>query len=305
MNRKQYIASLILLAVATVALFVTNYFFTYMEMIYIPLIVMLAYIIIKSRITGPLQMFANKFSMLVDYDLDVQGAVELCKKGYENAPTYNIKALYQLYYGMGLYYAGRYEDAIKMLNTIDLKKIQTIYHILIFAFICYSSAEIKDEETFNYTLQRIKDAKPRVGAKYQPFADNYIEILESIHNLESDPEHYKEVVEKHFAREDGYISTKLVYNYRLAFYYQAIGDVVEADKCFAFVIANGKEHHTAIRAKELFKNSVNVEDYVYVVPTPVDPAEEAENPEVVETQSIESGEAVNEEEKTEEENKEE
>jgi tetratricopeptide (TPR) repeat protein len=290
MNRKQYIASLIILGVGTAALFITNYFFQYMQMLYIPLIVMLAYVFIKYKVTGPLQMFANKFSMLVDYDLEVEQAVELSKKGYENAPTQNIKALYQLYYGMGLYYAGQYEEAIKMLNTIDLRKLQSIYHILIFAFVCYCCTETKDWETFRYTLDRIKTTKAKVGARYQSFANNYVEILEAIQNAENDPEHYKEVVEKHFNREDGFISTKLVYNYRLSFYHKALGNDLEADKCLAFVIANGKNHHTALRAKELFKNLVNVEDYVYVVPNPAEPLQE-EKPEVIESQTGESTES--------------
>lgn len=291
MNRKTYIASLIILGVGTVALFITNYFFAYMEMLYIPLIVMLGYIIIKYKVTGPLQSFSTKFSMLVDYDLDVEQAVELCKKGYENAPTKNIQALYQLYYGMGLYYAGRYDEAIKMLNTIDLRKLQSIYHILIFAFVCYCCTETKDWETFRYTLDRIKATKPKVGARYQSFAENYVEILEAVQNVENDPEHYREIVEKHFKREDGFISTKLVYNYRLAFYHKAVGNDLEADKCLAFVIANGKDHHTALRAKEMFKNLVNVEDFVYVVPNPAEPVQE-EKPEVIESltgESVEPG----------------
>jgi hypothetical protein len=49
----------------------------------------------------------------------------------------------------------------------------------------------------------------------------------------------------------------------MAYYYRAINDEVEMDKCLAKVIANGKNHHTAIRAKELFKNNVKVEDYVF------------------------------------------
>jgi hypothetical protein len=34
------------------------------------------------------------------------------------------------------------------------------------------------------------------------------------------------------------------------------------DKHLAYVIANGKNHHTALRAKEKFHNSVDVADYV-------------------------------------------
>jgi hypothetical protein len=82
-------------------------------------------------------------------------------------------------------------------------------------------------------------------------------------NIDTDLEGYKEAIESHFGKHDGYISTKLIYNYRMALYYEKIGDKLEADKCLAFVIANGKEHHMVARANERFRNSVNVEDYVY------------------------------------------
>jgi hypothetical protein len=69
-------------------------------------------------------------------------------------------------------------------------------------------------------------------------------------------------VEKHFSRNDGYITTQLVYQYRLALYYEKIGDDLERDKCLAFVIANGKEHHTAKSARMKFKGLVNVDEFV-------------------------------------------
>ncbi|MBI9009555.1 MAG: Rho termination factor N-terminal domain-containing protein [Tenericutes bacterium] len=49
----------------------------------------------------------------------------------------------------------------------------------------------------------------------------------------------------------------------MALYYKAVGNIEEMDKCFARVIANGKNHHTAIRSKAMFKGSVAVEDYVF------------------------------------------
>ena len=88
---------------------------------------------------------------------------------------------------------------------------------------------------------------------------------------------YKDMIEKHFSHPDGYISTKLVFHYRMADYYERLGDTLEMDKNLAFVIANGKNHHTAVQARRKFKNSVNVDDYIIVEETP----SEAE-PEVIE-----------------------
>lgn len=95
------------------------------------------------------------------------------------------------------------------------------------------------------------------------FVGSYLQVLEALKGLEDNPEHFKEVIESQFSRNDGYVSTKLIYNYRMAQYYKTINDEVEMDKCLAKVIANGKEHHTAIQARKMFKNSVNIEDYVF------------------------------------------
>jgi len=288
MNRKQYLASIIILGVVTAGLVVTNTIYAFMDWLYVFIIVSAGYLFIKYKVSGPLQMFATKFSMLVDYDLDVEGAVKMCEQAIADAPTRSIEALYRVYGGMALYYAGRYQDAVKMLNAVELKRLNSVYHVLIFAFVCYASYEDGDLETFNFTLERIKNLKDKVGPKYQGFVDNYIEILSAIQNIDVSVDHYKEVVEKHFTREDGFISTKLIFNYRMAIYYQKIGDTLEMDKCLAFVIANGKEHHTAISARSMFKGSVDVKDYIYVEPqtkSSIDLPVEADQPELIETQS--------------------
>ncbi len=262
MNRKQYLATLIGIIVLSVALIVTNAIWGYIEWIWVVVLTMLGYIYLRYKLSAPLQLFSNKFNMLVDYDLDIAGAKRLAGESVANAPTANIKALYQMYYGMSLYYSGEYDEAIKGFHLIDLKRLNIIYHILVFAFQAYAAYEIGDETEFKQSIERIHALEPRVGNKYRPYVLSYLEILEALSNLENDPEHYKEVVEKHFGREDGYISTQLIFHYRMAGYYRALGDDLEMDRHLAFVIANGKDHHTAVRAREMFKGSVNVEEFV-------------------------------------------
>lgn len=281
MNRKQYLISVIALGVGGIALIVTNYIWQYMNQIYPVVIVLVAYLFLKYKLTSPMQLFTTKFSMLVDYDLDVEGAVALAEKAYVDAPTNAMKAIYQTYYGMGLYYAGRYQEAIKILQMIDLKKLNVVYHGLIWAFVCYAAYESEDMETFDMTLDRIKNVHHQIPARYQGFIGGYIEILEAIKNIDVSLDHYKETIEKHFSREDGYISTKLIYNYRMGVYYQKLGEELEADQCFAFVIANGKNHHTALRAKTMFKSLVNPEDFIYVPAAPETAVVDSQTPDAV------------------------
>lgn len=286
MNRKQYLGFTIALAVLGVAMIAAFYIWNdfmianNISLLYPVLIVMIGYMFLKYKTTSPMQYLTTKFSMLVDYDLDIQGAVDLCKKNFDDAPTNSLKAVYQVYYGMALYYAGQYKDAVRILNTIDLRRLNVVYHALIWAFVCYASYEDGDLETFNQTLERIKNVQGSIPARYQGFIGGYVEILEAIKNLDVNPDQYREIVEKHFAREDGYISTKLIYNYRMGLYHERMGDALEADKCFAFVLANGKAHHTALRSREHFHGLVNVEDFVW---TPEQAAQE-----VVETQTPET-----------------
>lgn len=267
MNRKQYLITLISFGVVSVALIVTNSFFEYLSWFIVVLIISAGYFYIRYKITGPLQMFATRFNMMVDYDLDVEGALKMAKENFDNAPTNAVKSLFMIYLGMAYYYNTRYRDAINTFNQIDLNKVNPLYHVLIFAFSAYAAYEEGDDEIFNLSLGRMEEVKNRINKRYLAFASNYYDILSAMKNLELDPENYREVIERNFSREDGYISTRLVYNYRMALYYKTVGNTDEMDKCLAKVIANGKNHHTAIQAKTLFQNTCNVEDFVFDNPS--------------------------------------
>ena len=263
MNRKQYLIAVIAIIAIDLALIITRIFIPYLDWTWILVIVAALYLYLKYKTTGPLQTFSTKFNMLVDYDLDVLEAKRLCQERVDQAPTKNIKAFYMVYLGMATYYNGDYEEAIKVFNQVDLKKLNNIYHILILSFIAYSAYEMEDLDTFNLSIERIKNLQATVSKKYMNFVGSYLQVLEALKGLEDNPEHFKEVIESQFSRNDGYVSTKLIYNYRMAQYYKTINDEVEMDKCLAKVIANGKEHHTAIQARKMFKNNVNIEDYVF------------------------------------------
>jgi tetratricopeptide (TPR) repeat protein len=264
MNRKTYIISVSVVVAVFTTVIVTNLILNYItNWLWIFIAAMLVYMYLRYRISSPLQMFSTKFNMLVDYDLDVKAAEKLAQDGVDNAPTEGIKALYMVYLGMAKYYLGEYRNAINTLNQVETKKLNPAYHILIFAFIAYSAYEEGDMDSFDLSLERMNTAKNRVNRKYVSFAAGYIEILQAIQNLDEDPEGYKAVIEKHFSRNDGYITTKLIYNYRLAYYYKTIGDTEEMDKCLAKVIANGKEHHTALQAQKMFTGTCNIDDFVF------------------------------------------
>ncbi len=280
MNRKEYIISISVIVTVLSAVIITNYFLQYIDnWWWIFIAALLGYMYIRYKISAPMQMFSRKFNMYVDYDLDVEAAEKLAEEGLENSPTQGIKALYMVYVGMAKYYVGKYREAINTFNQIDVKKINPAYHVLIFAFTAYSSYEEGDVEAFNQAIERIKSARNRVGKKYQSFADGYIEILNAIKNLDIDPEGYRDVVERHFSRNDGYISTKIIYNYRMAYYYRTINDTEQMDICLAKVIANGKQHHMAIQAKKIFTGTCKIEDYVFTD----DAEEKIEDIEAVET----------------------
>ncbi|PKK97479.1 MAG: hypothetical protein CVV58_01010 [Tenericutes bacterium HGW-Tenericutes-3] len=287
-NRKKYIIFLIVFLVIMITAIVVNSILpveSRIDWLWIILIGSAGYIYLKYRVSGPLQLFASKFTMLVDYDINVAEAERIAYEGMVNAPTKNVGELYRVYYGMSQYYSGKYEDAIKTFNTVELKRLNVLYHILIFAFTCYSAFELGDEETFNIALDRIKNSKSRVPGKYTNFVASYEEILEAIKNIDTSLDNYKDVIERHFSRNDGYITTKLIYNYRLALYFEKLGDDLERDKCLAFVIANGKEHHTALGAIKKFKGLVKVEDYIIKeeIPNEEIKPEEVEQIETVET----------------------
>lgn len=263
MNKKQYLTTLIVYGVFSAALIASNAFLEYLQWVWIIVIISIGYFFIRYRISQPLQVFSNKFNMLVDYDLDVEGALKLVQKYYDSAPTLQVKSLFMIYLGMANYYNGNYREAINTFNQINLKKVNQIYHILIFAFTAYSAYEENDTEAFDIAMGRLEQAKLKVNRKYFSFVSSYIEILDAMKTLETKPENYKEVIERNFSREDGYISTRLVYNYRMGLYYKSLGDEKEMDICFATVIANGKNHHTALQSKKYFKGTCNVSDFVF------------------------------------------
>ncbi len=287
-NRKKYIITLVTVLVIMTAVVVVNTILPedkQIDWLWIILIGSAGYLYLKYRVSGPLQMFASKFTMLVDYDINVAEAERMAYEGMVNAPTKNVGELYRVYYGMSQYYSGKYEEAIKTFNSTELKRLNVLYHILIFAFTCYSAFELDDMELFNTTLERLKNTKTRVPGKYLNFVSSYEEILEAMKNIDTSLDNYKDVIERHFSRNDGYITTKLIYNYRLALYYEKLGDDLECDKCLAFVIANGKEHHTALGAIRKFKGLVKVEDYIIEE----EPIEDVRPEEVVEQiESVES-----------------
>lgn len=284
MNRKQYLTAVIAIVAIDLALIITRIFINYIDWTWILVIVASLYLFLKYKTTGPLQAFSTKFNMLVDYDLDVAEAKRLCQERVDQAPTNNIKAFYMVYLGMATYYNGDYEEAIKTFNMVDLKKLNNVYHILILSFIAYAAYELEDLETFNLSIERIKNLEGTVNRKYLAFVGSYLQVLEAMQNLADNPEHYKEVIESQFSRNDGYVSTKLIYNYRMALYYKTINDELEMDKCLAKVIANGKEHHTAIQARKLFKNNVNIEDYVFVEEVDVEETDDNAEQELIETE---------------------
>lgn len=289
-DKKQYTITMIVFAVIVAAAAIGSLGFQWFDSLYVLIAATAGYLYVKYRISSPLQLFSTKFNLLVDYDLDVEGALQMCKEHLEHAPTKGVEELYRWYYGMAQYYSGNYEEAVRTLNQVELKRMNAIYQVMIFVFIAYAAYEIEDMETFRLQIERIEGSKARIPAKYQTFVDNYLEILNALANRDQSLDSYKATIEKHFSREDGYISTKLIFNYRMAAYFEALGDTVEKDKCLAFVIANGKNHHTALQAKKRFTDSVNIEDFVFD-PTAQAPIE-AETPVIEETKAIESEEST-------------
>jgi len=262
-DKKQYTITMIVFAVGVAAAAVLSLGFQLFDSLYVLIVATAGYLYVKYRISSPLQMFSTKFNLLVDYDLDVEGALAMCKEHLDHAPTKGVEELYRWYYGMAQYYSGNYQEAIRTLNQVELKRMNAIYQVMIFVFIAYAAYEIEDMETFRLQIERIDGSKARIPAKYQAFIENYSEILNALLNRDQALDSYKATIEKHFSREDGYISTKLIYNYRMAAYHEALGDTLEKDKCLAFVIANGKNHHTALQAKKRFTDSVRIEDFVF------------------------------------------
>jgi len=286
MNRKQYIITMAVYSTLSIAALITNMIWNYTNTLLIITGIFVGYLFIRYKVDGKFQYFSSRFNMLLDYDLDVKQALDMAQTAYDSAPTANLKASYSLYVGMAHYYCGNYEEAIKTFNQIDLARMNPVFHALIFSFTAYSAFEIQDQETFDQCLARMESLVGQVPNKYQSYVASYKEVLEAIKNMEFDHEGYLNMVEKHFAKDDGYLARKLNYEYRKSYYYKMEGNTLEMDKCLAFCIANGKEQHLATRAKAMFQGSVNVEDYVYD-PTKVKQVEVEEEVEVIELQELE------------------
>ena len=261
-NRKQYILTLVVIGVLTIGTGVVIFIMD-LDWLYLLVVMMMGYLYLKYKLTTPLQHFSNKFNLMVDYDLDLEGAMQLCQDHYDQAPTQGLKGIYRWYLGMAMYYSGRYDEALRTLNQVELRRMNPVYQVLIFVFQAYSAYELQDREQFAQMIQRIEDIRPRIHRKYQNFVASYLEILTAMRDKEQLSDQFKDVVERHFNRNDGYISTKLIYQYRMSEYYEVVGDLEAMEKALAFVIANGKNHHLALLAQKKFKGTVALEDYIY------------------------------------------
>jgi len=263
MKKKEFFATIITFSVVSAGLIITNFIFEYLDWLLLFVIVLLGYMYLRYRLTSPIQRFANKFNMMMDYDLDIEGAIQMALDHIEDAPTRGMKALYQVHLGMAYYNNGEYDQAIQTFNSIELRKLNTVYHVLIFAHQAYAYYELGNEEGFDLALERIKNIKSQINRKFIGYANSYERLLTAMKNLEDDPEEYKQVVEANLSQHNGYISQRLVYHYRMALYYKAVNDVEQMDIHLAKVLANGKGHYTAKEAQKLFQNTVHVDDYVF------------------------------------------
>ncbi|MDA3931433.1 MAG: hypothetical protein PF513_01705 [Tenericutes bacterium] len=263
MKRKEFYTTIVIFAVVATTLIVTNFILVYMDWLLLFAIILVGYMYFRYRLTTPMQKFSNKFNMLMDYDLDMEGAIQLAHDHIEEAPTRAMKALFQVHLGMAYYNNGEYERAIQTFNEIELNKLNTVYHVLIFAHQAYAHYELGNQEQFDLALERIKNIKPQIHRKFIGYANSYERLLSAIKNIEEDPEDYKAVIEANLSQHHGFISQRLVYHYRMANYYKLIGDTEKTDIELAKVLANGKGHFTAIEAEKMFQNTVKVDDYIF------------------------------------------
>ncbi|QWB99921.1 hypothetical protein KHQ88_07235 [Mycoplasmatota bacterium] len=263
MKKKEFYSTIIVFALVATALIVTNYIMKYMDWLLLFAIVLIGYMYFRYRLTTPMQKFSNKFNMLMDYDLDMEAAIQLAQEHIDNAPTRSMKALFQVHLGMAYYNNGEYERAIQTFDEIELNKLNTVYHVLIFAHQAYSHYELGNQDKFDLALERIKNIKPQIHRKFVGYANSYERLLTVIKNIEDDPEDYKAVIEANLSQHHGFISQKLVYHYRMAHYYKVVNETEKMDIELAKVLANGKGHFTAKEAEKMFQNSVKVEDYVF------------------------------------------
>lgn len=268
MKKKEFIITIVVFAVFSVGFVATNLILELLNQqslnwLLVFGIIFLGYLYLRYRLVQPLRSFASKFNMLLDYDLDIEGAIQLASEYVNEAPTRGMKSIYLLHLGMAYYNNGEYEKAVQTFDKIELQKINSVYHVLIFAHQAYAYDELGNDAGFDLALERITNIKDKIHRKFFAFASSYERILTAMKNLKEEPEEYKEVVEAHLSQHNGYISQRLVYHYRLAKYYEVVGDVEEMDKHLARVLANGKSHFTAKEAQDMFQNTVKVDDYVF------------------------------------------
>jgi tetratricopeptide (TPR) repeat protein len=263
MKKKEFYTTIAAFVVLSTALIVTNLLFEYLDWLLAFAIVLVGYMYFRYRLTSPMQKFANKFNMLMDYDLDLEAAIQLAQEHIDQAATRSMKGIFQLHLGMAYYNNGEYDKAIQTLNAIELQKLNTVYHVLIFAHQAYAYNELGSEEGFDLALERIKNIKPKIHRKFVAFATSYERLLTALKNIDEDPEEFKNVIEAHLSQHNGFLSQRLVYHYRMAQYYQAVDNIEEMDIHLAKVLANGKSHFTAKEAQDMFQNTVKVDDYVF------------------------------------------
>lgn len=264
MKKRDFYITIIVYAVLSVALIASKYIFGYeLDWLLVFIIIFAGYLYVRYRLTSPVQKFSTKFNMLVDYDLDMEAAIQLCLDHMNESPTARMRALYEVHLGMAYYNNGEYEQALQTFRNLELSKLFPVYHVLIFAHQAYIFNELGQKDDFEAALERIRNVKASIGRKYIGYANSYERLLTVIGRLEEDPEEYKQVVEANLSNHSGYVSQRLIYHYRLAKYYEAIGDEKEMDIQLAKVLANGKGHFTAKEAQKMFKNTVNVDDYVF------------------------------------------
>jgi tetratricopeptide (TPR) repeat protein len=264
MKKRDFYITIIVYGILSAGFIASKYIFKYeLDWILMFLIIFSGYLYVRYRITSPVQRFAKTFNMLVDYDLDMDAAIDLCLDHIKEAPTVRMKALYQVHLGMAYYNNGEYEQALQVFREIEMSKLYAVYHVLIFAHEAYIYNELGQKDDFEAALERIRNVRAQIHRKYMGYANSYERLLTVIGHLEENPEEYKQVVEANLSQHNGYISQRLIYHYRLAKYYEAIGDEKEMDIQLAKVLANGKGHFTAKEAQKMFKNSVNVDDYIF------------------------------------------
>lgn len=263
MKKKEFYITIASFTVLSTAFIVANFVLGFLDWLLAFAIILLGYMYFRYRLTSPMQRFANKFNMLMDYDLDIEAAIQMAQEHVDNAATRSMKGIFQLHLGMAYYNNGEYDKAIQTFNAIELQKLNTVYHVLIFAHQAYAYKELGSDEGFDLALERIKNIKPRIHRKFVAFATSYERLLTALKNIEEDPEEFKNVIEAHLSQHNGFLSQRLVYHYRMAQYYQVVGNIEEMDIHLAKVLANGKSHFTAKEAQDMFQNTVKVDDYVF------------------------------------------